>query len=63
MLARAKQWKSADGLTTESRFTADRSNLAADLAALYSDDDPSAAAADAIHAKLLRILGYIPRPL
>ena len=62
VLARAKQWKSADGLTTESRFTADRSNLAADLAALYSDDDPSAAAADAIHAKLLRILGYIPGP-
>ena len=62
VLARAKQWKSADGPTTESRFTATRSDLAAGLAALYSDDDPSAAAAGAIHAKLLRILGYIPGP-
>ena len=62
VLARAKQWKSADGQTTESRFTEARSRLAADLAALYSDDDPSAAAAGAIHAELLRILGYVPGP-
>ncbi len=62
VLARAKRWKSASGPTTESRFTATRSDLAAGLAALYSDDDPSAAAAGAIHAELLRILGYIPGP-
>ena len=62
VLARAKQWKFADGQTTESRFTANRSRLAASLAALYSDDDPSAAAAEAIHAELLRILGYAPGP-
>ncbi len=62
VLERAKQWRDAEGPTTKSRFTADRSRLATAMAALYADEEPNPTAAANLHADLRRILGFHPGP-
>ena len=64
-LDRVKDWKDADHETTRARFTQARASLTTRLAALYAEVETEAegvhvdaADARAIHADLLRILGY-----